>query len=198
MSHRETTGSGQRERSPGQGLEPSVCSFPPGSFSPLCAVSSSCRSEIWQPGPTSRFSQKQHPQLSQGEGRQCQGSGCKSVPCPVLCLCTRSTLKTAVAPGKLHQGPLCISPPLYRVHDLCNGAIWAFRAAFRGYRDVGRRQHAYSLKRTPVSGQATGAVFMHLEVKAELHFACNGTGVAEPRLNNQVMLWMGFSSGNLC
>lgn len=58
----------------------------------------------------------------------------------------------------------------------------------------------YSLKQTPVSGRATGAVFVHGEVKAELraHFACNGMGVAEPGLNNEVMLQMGFSSCNLC
>lgn len=50
------------------------------------------------------------------------------------------------------------------------------------------------------SDQATGAVFMHREVKAELdaRFACNGRGVSEPRLNIKAMLQMGFSSCHLC
>lgn len=76
------------------------------------------------------------PHLSQVQGGQGWGSGCKSMP-PIVYLCTESALNTAVAPGKLHQAPLRVSPPLYRVHDLYNSAIWTVRAAFHGYRVLG-------------------------------------------------------------
>lgn len=65
-------------------------------------------------------------------------------PFPIPPLCTGSTLNTAVAPGKLHQGPLSIGPPLYGVHDPHNGAIWTLRAAFRGYRGEGDVCPVYS------------------------------------------------------
>lgn len=41
---------------------------------------------------------------------------------------------------------------------------------------------------------------MHGKVKAELQasFPCKGRRGAEPRLNNKVMLQIGFSSYNLC
>lgn len=115
-------------------------------------------------------------------------------PSHPVCLCTGSTLNTAVALGRLHQTPLCPSPSLYKVRDPYNGAIWMSRAVFCGYWDVGRRQWV------PVSDQATRAVFMHGKVKAELQasFSCKGRRGAEPRLNNKVMLQVGSSSYNLC